>query len=52
MRPPPPNNRYLEKSALVASLTKSFPIMYNTYGPEYKSFEKYMEISEKITDFG
>ena len=31
---------------------ESFPIIYNTYGLEYKNFEKYFKISEKITDSG
>ena len=32
--------------------TESFPIMQNTCGSDYKSFEKQKEILENITYFG
>ena len=31
--------------------TESFPTIHNFYGPEYKSFEKQKEISEKINEY-
>ena len=37
---------------MLGTETESFPTMHNTYGPEYKSFKKHKEISEKITDIG
>ena len=44
--------RYIEiKFNVLRTETYSFPAMYNTYGWKHKSFDKHMDISEKIHDF-
>ena len=36
---------------MLATETESFPTLYHTYGPKYKSFDKHKTILGKITDF-